>query len=220
MTALRKYLFTGLLLWLPLGITLWILGALIGWMDQTLLLVPEALHPKALLGFNIPGLGVLLTLAVVLLTGMLATNIVGRRLANWGDRLMRRIPVVRFIYSSVKQVSDTLLKNSGRSFRKVVLVEFPQPGQWTLGFLVGEPQGAVAETLGEGFVTVYVATAPNPTSGYVLMTHMSRIHAVDVSVDDALKFHVSLGVIGPGARARGAHASALTTPEARSAPPH
>ncbi len=211
MIHFRKYLLTGLLLWLPLGVTLWILNALVGWMDQTLLLLPEAWRPEAVVGFRIPGLGALLAVLVVLLTGVLATNIVGRQLARWGDGLLRRIPFVRSIYSSVKQVSDTLLKDSGKSFRKVVLVEFPQPGQWTLAFVVGEPQGAAAAQLGPGFVTVYVPTAPNPTSGYVLMMHTSRTHDVDISVDDALKFHVSLGVVAPGAP-RGVHASALTTP--------
>lgn len=214
MAHFRKYLLTGLLVWLPLGVTLWILNALIGWMDQTLLLLPEAWRPEAVVGFRIPGLGALLALGVVLLTGVLATNFVGRQLAHWGDGLMRRIPVVRSIYSSVKQVSDTVLKDSGKSFRKVVLVEFPQPGQWSLGFVVGEPRGAVAEKLGkldEGFITVYISTAPNPTSGYVLMLPASRVHDVDVSVDDALKFHVSMGVVAPGAP-RSAGTSALTSP--------
>ncbi len=209
MTHFRKYLLTGLLLWLPLGITLWILNTLVGWMDQTLLLVPEAWRPEAVVGFRIPGLGALLAVLVVLLTGVFATNFVGRQLAHWGDGLLRRIPFVRSIYSSVKQVSDTLLKDSGKSFRKVVLVEFPQPGQWTLAFVVGEPQGAAAARLGENFVTVYVPTAPNPTSGYVLMMPTSRTQDVQISVDDALKFHVSLGVVTPGA-AR-SHAAALTT---------
>lgn len=210
MTHLRKYLLTGLLVWLPLGITLWILNSLIAWMDQTLLWLPASWRPEAVVGFNIPGLGALLAIGVVLATGMLATNIVGRQLAQWGDGVLRRIPLVRSIYFSVKQVSDTLLKNSGKSFRKVVLVEFPQAGQWTLAFVVGEPQGSVAQALGEDFVTVYVSTAPNPTSGYVLMLHSSRVRDVDISVDDALKFHVSLGVVAPGA-GRGALPSALTS---------
>ena len=196
----RKYLITGLLIWLPLGITLLILETIIGWMDQSLLLMPPAWRPEALLGFRIPGLGALLAVAVVLLTGVLARNIVGRRLLHWWEGLLGRIPIVRSIYSSVKQVSDTMLSPKGNAFRKVVLVEFPQPEQWTLAFIVGEPTGAVAEQLGEAWVTVYVPTAPNPTSGYVLMMPPSRVRDVDVSVDDALKFHVSLGVVEPGAR--------------------
>lgn len=211
MAHFRKYLLTGLLVWLPLGVTLWILNALIGWMDQTLLLLPELWRPEAVVGFRIPGLGAVLALLVVLLTGILATNFVGRQLAHWGDGLMRRIPVVRSIYSSVKQVSDTVLKDSGKSFRKVVLVEFPQPGVWTLGFVVGEPRGALADVLGDNLVTVYVSTAPNPTSGYVLMLPASRVRDVALSVDDALKFHVSMGVVAPGAPST-AGTSALTSP--------
>ena len=210
MAQFRKYLLAGLLIWLPLGITLWIIEALVGWMDQSLHLLPEAWRPQAVIGFKIPGLGALLAILVVLITGVLATNIVGRQLVRWWDGLLNRIPIVRSIYSSVKQVSDTLLKDSGKSFRKVVLVEFPQPGQWTLAFVVGEPHGAAAIALGQDYVTVYVPTAPNPTSGYVLMLSASRVRDIDISVDDALRFHVSLGVVAPGVR--GLHASALTTP--------
>jgi uncharacterized membrane protein len=137
---------------------------------------------------------------VVFVTGVLARNIIGRRLVHWWDRLMHQIPFVRSIYAAVKQVSDTLLKESGKSFRKVVLVEFPQQGQWTLAFIVGEPEGQIAAELGGSLITVYVPTAPNPTSGYVLMMPVDRVREVDISVDDALKFHVSLGVVGPGHR--------------------
>jgi uncharacterized membrane protein len=210
-THFRRYLLAGLLIWLPLVITLWIIEVLIGWMDQTLHLLPMQWRPEAVVGFRIPGLGALLAVAVVLVTGVLATNIVGRQLVRWWDGLLNRIPIVRSIYSSVKQVSDTVLKESGKSFRKVVLVEFPQAGQWTLAFIVGEPQGPSAAALGKDYVTVYVPTAPNPTSGYVLMMSTSRVRDIDVSVDDALKFHVSLGVVAPGAP-RGVHPSALTTP--------
>jgi uncharacterized membrane protein len=201
----RKYLITGLLIWLPLGITLLILETIIGWMDQSLLLLPPTWRPEALLGFRIPGLGALLAVAVVFLTGVLARNIVGRRLVLWWEGMLGRIPIVRSIYSSVKQVSDTMLSPKGNAFRKVVLVEFPQPEQWTLAFVVGEPTGVVVERLGgeagDGWVTVYVPTAPNPTSGYVLMMPVSRVRDVDVSIDDALKYHVSLGVVEPGVRA-------------------
>lgn len=196
----RKYLITGLLIWLPLGITVLILETIIGWMDQSMLLLPPAWRPEALVGFRIPGLGALLAVLVLFLTGVLARNIVGRRLLLWWEGLLGRIPIVRSIYSSVKQVSDTMLSPKGNAFRKVVLVEFPQPGQWTLAFVVGEPSGVVADELGEGCVTIYVPTAPNPTSGYVLMLPPSRLRDVDVSVDDALKYHVSLGVVEPGAR--------------------
>jgi uncharacterized membrane protein len=205
----RKYLITGLLIWLPLGITLLILETIIGWMDQSMLLLPPAWRPEALFGFRVPGFGALLAVAVVLLTGVLARNFVGRRLLVWWEGLLGRIPIVRSIYSSVKQVSDTMLSPKGNAFRKVVLVEFPQPGQWTLAFIVGEPGGVVAERLGQGWVTVYVPTAPNPTSGYVLMMPATSVRDVDVTVDDALKYHVSLGVVEPGARP--ARPAALTS---------
>jgi uncharacterized membrane protein len=194
---MRKYFITGLLIWLPLAITLLILETLIGWMDQTLLFLPPSWRPEAF-GIRIPGLGALLAVLVVFLTGLLATNLIGRRLVHWWDQLLHRIPIVRSIYASVKQVSDTLLKDSGQSFRKVVLVEFPQPGQWTLAFIVGAPEGSIAAAIGGSLVTVYVPTAPNPTSGYVLMMPVDRVREIGISVDDALKFHVSLGVVGPG----------------------
>ena len=161
---MKKYFVTGLLIWLPLAITLLILETLIGWMDHTLLLLPPPWRPEAF-GIRIPGLGAVLAVLLVFITGVLATNLIGRRLVHWWDGLLHRIPIVRSIYSSVKQVSDTLLKDSGKSFRKVVLVEFPQPGQWTLAFIVGEPEGQIAAEIGGSLVTVYVPTAPNPTSG-------------------------------------------------------
>lgn len=199
----RRYLITGLLIWLPLGITILILETIIGWMDQSMLLLPPAWRPEALLGFRIPGLGALLAVLVVLLTGVLARNIVGRRMLLWWEGLLGRIPIVRSIYSSVKQVSDTMLSPKGNAFRKVVLVEFPQTGQWTLAFVVGEPSGVVAEALAaRDWLTIYVPTAPNPTSGYVLMMSADRVRDVDVTVDEALKFHVSLGVVDPGTRTR------------------
>ena len=217
----RKYLITGLLIWLPLGITILILETIIGWMDQSLLLLPPQWRPEAVLGFRIPGLGALLAVAVVLLTGVLARNFIGRRLLAWWEGLLGRIPIVRSIYASVKQVSDTMLSPKGNAFRKVVLVEFPQRGQWTLAFIVGEPSGVVADTLGaQDWVTVYVPTAPNPTSGYVVMMAPDRVRDIDVTVDEALKFHVSLGVVDPGTRTRlpdGA-AAPLATPSL-AAPP-
>lgn len=195
---MKKYLVTGLLIWVPLAITLLILDTTIGWMDQTLLLLPPAWRPEALFGFRIPGLGAVLAVVVVFVTGVLARNFVGRRLVHWWEGLLGRIPIVRSIYSSVKQVSDTMLSPKGNAFRKVVLVEFPQPEQWTLAFIVGEPSALMTGQSKGDLVTVYVPTAPNPTSGYVLLMSSDRLREVDVSVDDALKFHVSLGVVTPG----------------------
>lgn len=206
---LKKYLVAGLLIWLPLAITLWVLEFLVSTMDRTLLLLPLEWQPDRWIGVHIPGFGLLLSLAIVLATGFLAANIIGQRLIVWWEGLLARIPFVRSIYSSVRQVSHTLFSHQGQSFRKVVLVEFPQRGQWTLGLVVGVPGDRLAGAIdGEPLMTVFVPTAPNPTSGYVIMVRPSEVREVDVSVDDAIKFHVSLGVVTPAARAV---RSALTT---------
>jgi uncharacterized membrane protein len=141
---------------------------------------------------------------------MLAANFIGERLLGWWEGLLNRIPIVRSIYSSVKQISDTLFSKKGQSFRKVVLIQFPQTGQWTLGFVVGTPGARIAARTAENVITVYVPTAPNPTSGYVLVVRPDEVEEIDISVDDALKFHVSMGVVPPGANGRGQR-SALTT---------
>jgi uncharacterized membrane protein len=197
---LKKYLIPGLLIWLPLAITLWILDIILTTLDRTLVLLPASWHPDAIFGFHIPGFGLILSVAIVLATGALARNFVGNRLLLWWEGLLGRIPIVRSIYASVKQVSDTMLSPKGNAFRKVVLVQFPQPGQWTLAFIVGEPSAPVERSLGPGYVTVYVPTAPNPTSGYVLLVAEAELRDADISVDDALKFHISLGVVGPGVK--------------------
>lgn len=193
----KRYLIAGLLVWIPLAITFWVLDLVVSTMDQTLLLLPASWRPDALLPFHIPGLGLLLSLLVVLATGMLAANIIGERLVRWWHGLLNRIPIVRSIYSSVKQISDTLLAKRGQSFRKVVMIEFPQQGQWTLGFVVGTPGATITAATAADAVTVYVPTAPNPTSGYVLVVRPDDVREVDISVDDALKFHISLGVVPP-----------------------
>jgi uncharacterized membrane protein len=203
---LKRYLIAGLLVWIPLAITVWVLGLIVNTMDQTLLLLPASWRPDALLPFHVPGLGLLLSLLILVVTGVLAANIIGERLLRWWHRLLNRIPIVRSIYSSVKQISDTLLATRGQSFRKVVMIEFPQPGQWTLGFVVGSPGAKIAAVTAENAITVYVPTAPNPTSGYVLVVQPDDVREVDISVDDALKFHISLGVVPP----RRAPHSALT----------
>lgn len=198
---LKRYLIAGLLIWIPLAVTLWVLEFLISTMDRTLLLLPPAWRPEALFGFQIPGLGVIFSVLIVLATGALAANIIGQRMVRWWEGLLNRIPIVRSIYSGVKQVSDTLFSQKGNSFRKVVLIEFPQRGQWTLGFVVGDPGSLVTGELGkQRLATVYVPTAPNPTSGYVLVVDPQELRELDISVDDAFKFHVSLGVVAPGAR--------------------
>ncbi len=205
----KKFLIAGLLIWLPLAVTVWVLNAIISMTDQVLLLLPEPWRPDALLGVHVPGLGAIVSLLILLSTGVFVANIIGQRMVRWWESLLNRIPVVRSIYSGVKQVSDTLLSQQGESFRKVVLVEFPQRGQWTVGFLVGDPGARLSEQLPGEHVTVYVPTAPNPTSGYVIMVRPDEVRDLDISVDDAFRFHVSLGVVVPSA-VRAGKASALT----------
>jgi uncharacterized membrane protein len=193
----RKYLITGLLIWVPLVITVWVLSVLVGTLDQTLLLLPERWQPRSWLGFNLPGLGVLMTFAVVLLTGMLAANIIGQRLVRYWEGMLTRIPIVKSLYSSVKQVSDTLFSSSGEAFRKALLIQYPRQGAWTIAFLTGHPGGDAAKHLQGDYVSVYVPTTPNPTSGFFLMLPRSDVIELDISVDDALKYIISMGVVPP-----------------------
>jgi len=205
---LRRYLIAGLLIWLPLAITLWVIDFIVTTMDRTLTVLPASLHPDQVLGVHVPGLGLVMSVIILLLTGALAANIIGARMFAWWESVLVKIPIVRPIYSSVKQVSDTLFASKGQSFRKVVLIEFPNRGQWTFGFVVGAPGLAVERETAGDLITVYVPTAPNPTSGYVLMVRPGEVKELDVTVDDALKFHLSMGVVSPAARAP---RSALTT---------
>jgi len=193
---LKKYLITGLLVWIPLAFTIWVLDLIVSSMDRTLLLLPPDWRPESWLGFPLPGAGLLLSALVLLLTGMAAANIMGQRMVRWWEGLLSRIPIVRSIYSSVKQVSDTLLAPDGHSFRRAVLVEFPQRGQWTVAFVVGPAGERVAGQLDGEFLLVYVPTAPNPTSGFTLIVRPDEVRDVDMSVDEALKFVISLGVVG------------------------
>ncbi len=197
MSALRKWLFTGLLVIVPGVITAWVLTWIVSTLDQTLTILPGAWHPDRLLGFHIPGFGVLLTLAILLIVGAFASNFAGRKLVSLGDSLVTRIPVVRSIYSSVKQVSDTLFSESGNAFRTAVLVQWPRDGVWTVAFITGQPSGEVAGYLRDEFVSVYVPTTPNPTSGYFVLMRKSDCVELDMSIDAALKYIVSMGVVAP-----------------------
>jgi uncharacterized membrane protein len=191
---MKKYLITGLLVWIPLAITLWVLHLIVTSMDQTMTLLPPAIQPK----YNIPGLGVLLTILIVLLTGVLASNIIGQRLLRVWERLLGRIPVVKSIYSGVKQVSDTLFTPGGQAFRKTLLVQYPRQGSWTIAFQTGQPGGDVVNHLKGDYVSIYVPTTPNPTSGFFLMMPREDVIELDMSVDEALKYVVSMGVVSPG----------------------
>ena len=197
MSALRKWLFTGLLVIVPGVITAWVLNWIVSTLDQTLQILPGAWHPDKLLGIHIPGFGVLLTLLILLVVGAVASNFAGRQLVQWGDALVHRIPVVRPFYSSVKQVSDTLFSESGNAFRTAVLVQWPREGVWTVAFVTGAPNGEIAAYLRDEFVSVYVPTTPNPTGGYFVMVRKSDCVELDMSVDSALKYIVSMGVVAP-----------------------
>ena len=194
---MRRYLIAGLLVWVPLGITIWVLHFLFTTLDQTLLLLPDRIRPEALFGFRIPGIGVILFFALLLGTGAIAANFFGARLILLWEALLGRIPFVKSIYSSVKQVSDTLLSDSSNAFRKVLLVEFPYAGCWSIAFQTGVPAVAVSSLLASEHVSVYVPTTPNPTSGYFIMLPVSRVHELDMTVDEALKYIISMGVVAP-----------------------
>ncbi|MBI2772078.1 MAG: DUF502 domain-containing protein [Burkholderiales bacterium] len=197
MGALRKWLFAGLLVIVPLAITVWVLQWIVSTLDQTLLILPGAWQPDKLLGFHIPGFGVLLALAILLVVGAAASNFLGKKLVVWGDAILGRIPVVRSIYTSVKQVSDTLFSPGGNAFRVAVLVQWPRPDVWTIGFVTGSPGGDVSNYLLGEYLSVYVPTTPNPTGGYFVMLRRSDCIELKMSVDEALKYVVSMGVVSP-----------------------
>ncbi|KJV27982.1 membrane protein [Aquitalea magnusonii] len=196
--TVRGYLVAGLLIWLPLGITLWVLSLIIGSLDQTLNLLPHEWQPEQLFGFSIPGLGVVFAFLMLLGTGMLAANVLGQRLVDFWHGLMSRTPFVKSIYSSVKQVSDTLLSDSGQAFKKALLVRWPHQDSWTVAFQTGSPAPLVVAQMGEEeHVSVYVPTTPNPTSGYFIMVPKRDTRELAMSVDDALKYVISMGVVVP-----------------------
>ncbi|MGD7150778.1 DUF502 domain-containing protein [Ralstonia pseudosolanacearum] len=196
-SALKTWFLTGLLVLVPLAITLWVLSLIIGTMDQSLALLPAAWQLDRLFGMRVPGLGAILTLLFILIVGVLAHNFIGQKLVLWWEALLGRIPVVGPIYSSVKQVSDTLLSSNGNAFRKALLVQYPREGSWTIAFLTGRPGGDVENHLQGEYVSVYVPTTPNPTSGFFLMMPKADTIELDMTVDAALKYIVSMGVVAP-----------------------
>ena len=197
MGSIRRWLLAGLLVLVPLAITLAVLNWIVSTLDQTLLILPVAWHPDRLLGFHLPGFGVLLTLGIVLLMGAVASNFLGKKLLMLGNALLRRIPIVRSIYSSVKQVSDTLFSENGNAFRKALLVQWPREGVWTIGFLTGLPGGDVVNHLPDDYLSVYVPTTPNPTGGYFVMLKKTECIELKMSVDEALTYVISMGVVVP-----------------------
>ena len=215
---IRRYLITGLVVWIPLVITVWVLSILVGTMDQTLLLLPPAFRTENWLGVYVPGMGVVLTLLVVFLTGVFTANMIGQRLIRVWERAVARIPVVNTIYKSVKQVSDTLFSPTGQAFRKALLVQWPSPGMWTIAFLTGTPGGDVANHLEGDYLSIYVPTTPNPTGGYFVMVPRSAVIELDMSVDAALKYIISMGVVAPRYSRRPAAAAPVLQPRAGDQP--
>ena len=198
MSALRRYFIAGLLVWVPLMITILVIRVLVGMMDKTLLLLPPGWRPEALLGMKIPGLGVALTVLVVFLTGLVVANFAGRRLVRLWESLLARIPLVRTIHSAVKQVMETVFNAGSDSFRKVLLIEYPRKGVWTIAFQTGELAGEIPERIEREAVTVFVPTTPNPTSGFVIVVPREELIELDMSIEDGLKLIMSLGVVTPG----------------------
>jgi uncharacterized membrane protein len=204
---MRKYIVAGLLVWLPLAVTVWLLTTVLGMVDGLfgwLVTASQALLPGGAHGFlemlrHVPGLGLVVVVAALLLTGIFAANFVGQWWLRQGSRVVHRIPIVKSIYSSVKQVSDTLFSSSGNAFREAVLVQYPRQGAWTIAFVTGKPGGEAAEHLHADYISLYVPTTPNPTSGFFLMVPRSDVIALRMSVDEALKYIISMGVVAPPA---------------------
>ena len=199
---MKKYIITGLLIWIPLVITIWVLKLIVDVLDQTLLLLPQEFQTENWLGLHVPGMGVVMTLVIVLLTGLFATNLLGARLVHFWHDVLHRIPVVNSIYSSVKQISDTLFSSSGQAFRKALLVQWPHERMWTIAFLTGAPGGDVMNHLPGDYISVYVPTTPNPTGGYFVVVARKDVIELDMSVDEALKYIISMGVVPPNGKSR------------------
>lgn len=197
MPTFRRYLIAGLLIWVPLGITIFVVRLLISWLDGSILLIPEAYRPENLIGYAIPGLGVLLSIMVVMFTGLFAANLFGRKLVKFWEGLLSHVPLVRSVYSGAKQLAETMFSESGESFRKVLLVEFPRRGLWTLAFLTGTDQGEAQNKTGHEVINVYIPTTPNPTGGYFVMVPREDVQVLDMSVDEGLKMLMSMGAVVP-----------------------
>lgn len=194
---LRKYLMTGLLVWVPLGVTILVIKLLVDLLDKTLLLLPYAWRPANLFGIDIPGLGIILTTLFVFTTGFIITNVAGKKLVSWGENLLDRIPLVRSIYSAMKQVTETILSSDKNSFRQVVLIEYPRTGIWTIGFQTSNSPEQFNQHANSKLITIFVPTTPNPTSGFILMVPEEDTKKLDMDVEDALKMVMSLGVVTP-----------------------
>jgi uncharacterized membrane protein len=201
-SSIRRYFITGLLIWVPLVITVWVLNLLVSTLDLILDLLPLQFRTENWLGVHIPGFGVSMTVLIVFVTGVLAANIIGQRLVLFWEGVLARIPVVNSIYKGVKQVSDTLFAPGGQAFRKALLVQWPREGMWTIAFLTGTASGEVLSHLDGDYLSIYVPTTPNPTGGYFIMVRRADVVELDMTVDDALKYIISMGVAPPDSTAR------------------
>ena len=197
MKRLRRYLVAGILVWLPLGVTIFLLRILIGLMDKSMFLVPERYRPEEWLGFAIPGLGLVLTLLVLSLTGLLATNFLGRSMVSLWESMLERIPFVRSVYSAAKNFAEIVFSDSGQSFKKVLLIQYPREGLYSLAFQTATNLGEVQGRTGEDIVCTFVPTTPNPTSGFIIIVPKKDVIELDMDVDEALKMIISLGVVIP-----------------------
>lgn len=195
--ALRAYLLAGLVVWLPILLTFGVLRFIVDLLDETLSLLPHAYQPMQLLGMRIPGLGVLLSLGLLITTGIIATNFLGQHLVAWGESILARIPLVRTIYNAAKQVINAILSSNGQAFRKVVLVQYPRVGMWTIAFVTGSANQDINLQTGDTMLAVFIPTTPIPTSGFIMMVAQSEVKEVAMTVDEALKFIISMGVMQP-----------------------
>jgi uncharacterized membrane protein len=196
---IRRWLFAGLMVLVPLGITIFVVDFLVNLLDKSLLLIPPPWRPDALLGFHLPGVGIVLVLALLLVVGFLADNIIGERIVRWAESMLGRVPLVRSVYSGSKQLADMVLGEGGTSFRKVILIEYPRKGLWTIGFITGGPVREAREKTGRELVTAFVPTTPNPTSGFIMLVPREDVIPLDMSVEHAMRMIISLGVATPDA---------------------
>lgn len=192
MALLRQWFFAGLLIWVPLAATLLVIRFLIGVLDTSLLLVPDAIRP------NFPGFGVILSVGLVLGTGALAANFLGSRMLGWAEDLLFRIPLVRTLYGGVKKLAETLFSRDSTAFRRVVMIEWPRAGIWTIGFQTGDPVAVIASATGLELIPVFVPTTPNPTSGFIVQVPPAEVRVLDCSVEEGMRYVISLGVVAPG----------------------
>lgn len=197
MGTLRKYIIAGLLVWLPLAATVAIIKIVVDLLDKTILLLPPEFQPANVLGFSVPGFGIVLAISILLLTGMLAANLFGRRLVNIWEAVLNRIPLVRTIYNSVKQISTTLLDSDRKSFRKVVMLQYPRQGVWSIGFLTNEHVSNDVNAVDDELYAIFVPTTPNPTSGFIILCPKDQVIELDMSIEEGVKFIISMGVIMP-----------------------